>query len=492
MTKPPYRVPSMGEIRAIPKNGLKVASTFSGCGGSCLGFKMAGFEHVYANEFVPAARDTYAANFPGVRLDDRDIRLVQPEDILRGAGLKKGELDVLEGSPPCASFSTAGKRNKAWGEVKKYSDVKQRTDDLFFEFVRLLRGLAPRAFVAENVAGLVKGVAKGYFLEILSELKACGYVVACRVLDAQWLGVPQQRARTIFVGVREDLGIAPAHPAPLPYRYSIRDALPWIGGVVHDTGTPEYSRGNLDVDVRPMPAITSGVGGLNSLHFKVQEGPVIKRRAGARARSSRGTFNGRESWGADDVAPTIGTDSLDGTRAGEFEVGGAPPPTEIGFRSGWQKGEKIDPGAPAPTLMADGLGGSCYRQLDVVAPSQPSEENIERFAIGKEWKKLRPGEQSEKYFNLVRPDADGPVPTITQTGGVLGAASVTHPSEPRKFTMVELRRLGGFPDDFVLTGTYRQQWERIGRAVPPVMMAKIAETLRDEVFGKMSKKARRR
>jgi DNA (cytosine-5)-methyltransferase 1 len=82
--------------------------------------------------------------------------------------------------------------------------------------------------VAENVSGLVKGVAKGYFLEILAKLKACGYRVGCKVLDAQWLGVPQARQRTIFVGVREDLGKEPVFPKPLAYRYSLREALPWI------------------------------------------------------------------------------------------------------------------------------------------------------------------------------------------------------------------------------------------------------------------------
>jgi DNA (cytosine-5)-methyltransferase 1 len=414
--KPPYRVPSMEEIRAVPLNGLKVASTFSGCGGSCLGFKMAGFAHVYANEFVPAARETYAANFPGVRLDDRDIRLVQPKDVLRGTGLKVGQLDVLEGSPPCASFSTAGKRSKGWGEVKAYSDVRQRTDDLFFEFTRLLKGLKPRAFVAENVSGLIKGVAKGYFLQILSELKACGYVVECRVLDAQWLGVPQQRARTIFVGVREDLSVAPAFPAPLPYRYSIRDALPWIGGVEHDTsGT--YSKGVLDVDVDVVPAVTVGVGGMNSLHFKVT-----------------------------DPAP---------------KAGGKPNR----FSSGFRGGEGLSGDDLIPTIMADGVGGSSRAQYHVHAPAPPGADVLVKTA------KHRPG------FN-----------GTMGRGRRADEPSFAIPSEPRKFTIEELRRLGGFPDDFVLTGTYRQQWERIGRAVPPVMMAHVARALRDGVFGKLPRK----
>jgi DNA (cytosine-5)-methyltransferase 1 len=98
-------------------------------------------------------------------------------------------------------------------------------------------------------------------------------------------------------------------------------------------------------------------------------------------------------------------------------------------------------------------------------------------AIGVEWDKLRPGESSDRYFNLVRPDPDEPVPTVTQAGGNLGLASVTHPTERRKFTIAELRRLCGFPDDFVLTGSYGQKWERLGRAVPPPMMRAVAAAL---------------
>lgn len=383
-TKPPYRVPSMDEIRALPWNGFKAASTFSGCGGSSLGYKMAGFRVVWASEFIYAAQETYRANHGGTVLDCRDIRTVKPEDILEATGLEAGELDLFDGSPPCASFSTAGKREAGWGKVKAYSDTKQRTDDLFFEYVRLLRGIRPKTFVAENVAGLVKGTAKGYFLEILAALKECGYRVEARVLDAQWLGVPQARQRLIFVGVREDIGLAPAFPTPLAYRYSVRDALPWI------------------------------------------------RRQGA-----NGSF-GTEKWQDSDLpSGTIGSTPNTGN--------GRSPPSLV-----------------------------------------EADADISRFAIGEEWKRLGVGEQSEKYFSLVRVDPESPCPTVTQTTGNASAAGIAHPYECRKFSIAELRRICGFPDDFVMTGTYSQQWERLGRAVPPVMMSHIAAAVRDGVLSKDS------
>jgi len=352
--KPEYLVPSMKEITKIPWNGLIAASTFSGCGGSSLGYKMAGFEVAWASEFVEAARDSYRANMvPGTVLDERDIRSVKPEDLLKSLGIRLGDLDLLDGSPPCASFSTAGKRQGGWGKVKKYSDTKQRTDDLFFEFVRILRGVMPRTFVAENVSGLVKGVAKGYFLEILDALKASGYRVSCKMLDAQWLGVPQARQRIIFVGVRNDMKcdnglLAPVHPNPIAYRYSIRDAIPWI-----DSNT---------------------------------------------------------------------------------------------FRH-------VEP-----------------------------EADMNRFATGREWDNIGRGGQSEKYFQLVKPSVGEPCPTITANGGQAGLASVCHPKEKRKFSIEELKRICSFPDDFFLTGSYIQQWERLGRAVPPLMMKAVADVVRDQIL----------
>jgi len=223
-----YSVPSMSEITKVKgTNGFKVVSTFSGCGGVCLGLEMAGYEVLWANEFIEAARDTYKENHPGVILTGEDIRTIKGKDILEAIGLERGELDLLEGSPPCASFSTAGSLDKGWGRVKTYSDSAQRSDDLFFEYSRIIEELYPKVFIAENVSGLVKGKAIGYFKEILRDLKSKGYTVEARLLDASYLGVPQARQRLIFVGVRNDLvekfGVKPVFPKPVNARYVLRD-----------------------------------------------------------------------------------------------------------------------------------------------------------------------------------------------------------------------------------------------------------------------------
>jgi DNA (cytosine-5)-methyltransferase 1 len=182
-------------------NAPTVISTFAGCGGSSLGYSMAGFRELLAVEWEQNAVDTFRLNFPHVPVYHGDIAKLSVEECLRLAGLKPGELDVFDGSPPCQGFSTAGKRET--GDAR---------NQLFREFVRLLSGLRPRAFVMENVSGMVKGDFKVIFAEILRTLKACGYRVKVRLLNAMFFGVPQSRERMIFVGVREDIGREPSHP----------------------------------------------------------------------------------------------------------------------------------------------------------------------------------------------------------------------------------------------------------------------------------------
>jgi DNA (cytosine-5)-methyltransferase 1 len=365
--KPPYVVPTMAQINSLPWNGRTVISTFSGGGGSSCGYKMAGYRVLLASEFIPAAQETYRANFPGTVLDTGDIRKLTAESILERTGLAVGELDIFDGSPPCASFSMAGIREDGWGKVKKYSDSEQRTDDLFFEYVRLLNGLMPKVFIAENVKGLTLGKATDVLGEpqldmfdeqddtIYHQLCDAGYEVAFRVLNAADLGVPQSRQRVIFIGVRKDLvkifDVHPTYPSPLPFKYTLAEAL---------AGTPA--------------------------------------------------------------------------------------------------GSAVEP-----------------------------ETSMEGYATGAEWERLAVGDQSEKYFSLVRCGPDKPCPTICASHGSKGIACTAHPHEKRKFSIAELRRICAFPDDFVLTGDFARKWERLGRSVPPVMMAAISSAVLDGILNKVPK-----
>lgn len=445
--KPPYQVPSMVEIAAIPWNGFTVADLFSGCGGSCTGFRMAGFRVGYACEFVPAAQESYKANADaGSYLDCRDVRTVQASEILEHLGMTEGELDVLSGSPPCQAFSTAGKREKGWGKLKEYEHgAKQCNETLFAEYIRLLRGLRPKVFVAENVSGLIKGTAKGMFLEILRDLKASGYNVKCKVLDAQWLGVPQTRQRTIFIGVRDDLQLEPVYPKPLPYRYSVRDALPWIVGGMNGNPNQKQNPGNTfprgtPIEAsKPLPCVQSFSGGL-------------------------GAGNRHEVEAETDIS--------------RYEL---LPPSRL--KDGAYGVQEVKPDEPCPTVTCSSPGN------DLAVPYNRAiekETDISRYAIGAEWDKLKPGEASSKYFSCVKVDPEQPCNSIMASSGSFpSAAQPLHPTEKRKFTIAELKRICAFSDDFILCGSYSQQWERLGNSVPPLMMKAVAEVIRDQILSKV-------
>lgn len=178
------------------QNKFTVISTFSGCGGSSLGYQLAGGKVLLAVEMDDNAVETYKLNFPNTPVYHGDIHNLTSDEILKRCNLKPGELDILDGSPPCQGFSTAGKR--------EYCDPRNQ---LYNEYIRLLRGLQPKVFVMENVSGLVKGKMKLIFKDILTELKASGYNVKVRLMNAMYYNVPQSRQRLIFIGVRNDLGI---------------------------------------------------------------------------------------------------------------------------------------------------------------------------------------------------------------------------------------------------------------------------------------------
>ena len=336
---------------------FKVVSTFAGGGGSSTGYRLAGGLILGINEFIPAAQDAYAKNYPETHIFKQDIRQLTGVAILDQLGLQKGELDIFDGSPPCSSFSMAGLREKGWGREKKYSDKVQRSDDLFFEYARILNELQPKVFIAENVKGLTVGAAKGVLGSdqfdmfnnqeetILNTLINCGYNVRFKVLNAKHYGVPQSRPRVIFIGVRNDINKPITYPKESQIFTTLKDAFQ---GIEND-----------------------------------------------------------------------------------------------------------------------------QKDLD--------ECNIDKYAIGTELKKIKPGNSSEKYFSLVKQSENRYSDTLTATAGNISAASIAH-WDDRKFSVKEAIRIMSFPDDYYLGETYQNKIERLGRAVPPLMMKAIAEHVYETIL----------
>lgn len=205
------------EAHLAPKalDAPTVISTFAGAGGSSLGYSMAGFRELLAVEIDKVPVATFRLNFPGVPVYHGDIADLSVEECMQLAGLNgPKELSVLDGSPPCQGFSPAGKRH-----------LNDPRNKLAWEFIRLLRGLQPAAFVMENVPGLITGKMYLVFAEIMRELKSSGYRVSARLVNMAYFRVPQNRKRVIFIGVREDLGKDPTHPKPERVPYVLREVL---------------------------------------------------------------------------------------------------------------------------------------------------------------------------------------------------------------------------------------------------------------------------
>ena len=245
----PAHLDAMWQKHLAPRepNAPTVISTFAGAGGSSLGYSMAGFRELLAVEWDDNAVETFKLNFPGVPVYHGDIAKLSVDECLSMAGIAPGELDVLDGSPPCQGFSTAGKRI-----------MDDPRNQLFREYVRLLRGLRPKMFVMENVSGMVKGKMKLVFVEILKELKASGYQVSARLLNAMYFHVPQSRQRMIFIGVRDDLGIEPTHPRAEGRPVIIGKILSDLENLDQEASVSHIWQQNTSVDMERITQVPEG------------------------------------------------------------------------------------------------------------------------------------------------------------------------------------------------------------------------------------------
>tara|TARA_B100001250_G_scaffold262544_1_gene226212 strand:- start:780 stop:1976 length:1197 start_codon:yes stop_codon:yes gene_type:complete len=382
---------------ASAQNKFNVISTFAGGGGSSTGYRLAGGKILCINEFVQEARNTYHENFPETPIMPDDIKKLTGKDFLDIAGLKEGELDILDGSPPCSAFSMAGsvvhnrgreikidlfgneqeykvsgKHSDGWNSTKNYSDNHkvENIEDLFFEFLRVAKDIKPKVIVGENVTGLTMGEAKEYFNKILKEFENIGYDVSAQILNSVNFNVPQTRRRVIFIAVRQD--------------------------------------------------VTTAIG-LTFLNI-----------------------------------------------AGVFPVGSKE---EISLGEAFEgleyDQEEID------YLIKRWTASAHYKDTVALMPKDP--------------KKVLSGANYHPkghHFNVKRCSRFKPAPTLTATGAEETGAGGCHWSEPRKFTIAELKRMTSLPDDFILTGKHSQKAERCGRMVPPLMMKAVAEAVYTNILEK--------
>ena len=358
---------------------FNVLSTFAGGGGSSTGYRLAGGKILAINEFVPEAQNTYRENYPDTLIIPGDIKKLSGKDFLEKVNLKPGELDLLDGSPPCSAFSMAGsvshgKGNThadAFGKKKKYSDIEgvENVEDLFFEFLRIADELKPKVIIGENVEGLTMGEAKEYFHKIQNTFEDIGYLVVADVLNASYFGVPQARKRTFFIAVREDV------------------------------------------------AEKIGINFMTMYQLYPEK-------------------NAKQTTLGEAINDVVNEDQ-----------------------------EEID-------LLLEKLGP----QTAVGKTLAKMPKDPDKVLTGMDY------HDKGHHFNLKRCSLRKPCPTITAMGNFPGVAGTCHPLEDRKFTIKELKRIMSLPEDFKLTGQHKQQSERIGRMVPPLMMKALAESVYNKVL----------
>lgn len=188
----------------IEYHGSKVFSCFACGGGSTMGYKLAGYDVIGCNEIDPKMMEVYRKNHNPKYSYLEPIQEFKDKENLPD---ELYDLDILDGSPPCSSFSMAGNRSKDWGKKKKFREgqAEQVLDTLFFDFIDLVERLQPKIVVAENVKGLLQGDARQYLKKVYDELQDAGYHVQHFLLDASEMGVPQRRERVFIIGLRKDL-----------------------------------------------------------------------------------------------------------------------------------------------------------------------------------------------------------------------------------------------------------------------------------------------
>lgn len=186
---------------------MKIVSLFSGAGGLDKGFEMAGFKTLWANEYDKDIWETFEENFPDTKLDRRSIRDVLSHEI--------PECDGIIGGPPCQSWSEAG----------ALRGIKDKRGQLFFEFIRILRDKNPKFFLAENVSGMLASRPSEALINIKKLFTDSGYNLSFALLNAVDYGVPQDRKRVFFIGIRQDLNVTFEFPPPLQQKLVLRDRI---------------------------------------------------------------------------------------------------------------------------------------------------------------------------------------------------------------------------------------------------------------------------
>jgi DNA (cytosine-5)-methyltransferase 1 len=376
---------------------LTAIDLFSGAGGISVGLQQAGFDVLLANDCSEPCARTHERNFPGVPFLLKDIREVTGAELKKKTLLRRGELDLLIGGPPCQGFSIIGSRV-----------AQDPRNDLFREFLRIGGELRPRCMVIENVPGLAT-LARGAILrEILGGFDELGYQCSFAELLAAQYGVPQLRWRMIFVAFRRDLGIPPGMGFPSPTHGNKP-----IGALVPNcTITPEE------------------VAGFVTARQAIEDLPP--------------------------VAP------------GEENSHYVGPPRaayQVLMRSGLQH-ELFNHYAPR-------LLGKNLQRISALQPGQDWRD-LPRSLLPEGMRRAKRKDHTRRYSRMTW---EGIPRSIITRFRDPKSGEYTHPEQHRTISIREAARIQSFPDRFAFEGTFTEQYDQVGNAVPPLLAQAIGSEI---------------
>ena len=367
---------------------------FSGAGGITLGLSNADFDVVFCSDADPACELTHLRNFPSIPFERSDVQQLRGADILRKAGLERGDLDLLIGGPPCQGFSIIGQR-----------EMWDPRNGLFRQFLRLAGELNPRCIVIENVTGLAT-LGKGAVLEEIGQAFAeAGYTIDCAELLAAQYGVPQMRWRMFFIGWRLDQKRRGGFPTPTHGRAGIGDLVP------NRTISPADSAGFITISaaIGDLPAIEGGEPAVE--YTKHPEGPFQSAmRAGAKFLSNH-------------YAARLSKQNMTRIRL-------------------------LQPGQDWRDLPRDLLPAGMQRAL--------RKDHTRRY------RRMRWEGVARSIITRFRDPKSG---------------EYIHPEQHRTISIREAARIQSFPDWFVFEGSYSEQYDQVGNAVPPLLAREVAAEL---------------
>ena len=432
---------------------------FAGAGGFTVGLEAAGYRTVGAVEINEAAARTWQANFPGRRIwagPAGDIRKLDPRVVqtqLREDGVR--ELDLITAGPPCQGFSRAGRAKLNSLAEKANAFRRDPRNILYRRAIRFLEVLQPRAFIFENVVGILNLGGTNMAEVVCRAVADAGYTVRCTVLNAAWFGVPQRRERVFIVGVREDLRAKVTFPT-----------------ITHETSGP---RGHV------------GAAGFSG-HRWTSDDFFMPWTELPRARKLKKPVGVSQALG--DLPPIV--NHLGRPEAGRAKCGTREPqPYRPSRPTDFARTMREWPGFES-SVVRDHLCRSTPRDFETFGLMKPGDRYPEALLIAtNRWRKARTRNRRAARKDFVPPYRNDSFhdkwrklipsePSWTVTAH-LGRDTYSHihydSAQGRMVSVREAARLQSFPDGFSFEGPMGDSFTQIGNAVPPILALAIAAGL---------------